>query len=174
MAYRIQYRIRQFRQAVIRSGKVIATERLKPYLNPSQIVLFRRMQPCEQAHAVEVLDQLRAAGHNEPELMTAALLHDVGKILSPLSLFERVLIVLGQALFPRTVERLSRGEARGLGHAFVVAAQHAQWGADLAAQTGAPAGTVELIGRHQQRLTTPPASPSDHLLAALQSADDST
>jgi hypothetical protein len=171
---RFLYRIRQFRQAVFPSGKDIAITALQPYLNPSQIVLFRRMHPSEQAHALKVLEQLQAAGHAEPELMSAALLHDVGKILSPLSICERVLIVLGQAFFPGAAERLSQRGPRGLRHAFVVAAHHAEWGADLAAQTGASARTVDLISRHQELLSDPPRSRTEHLLAALQSADDST
>jgi predicted HD phosphohydrolase len=171
---RLLYRFRQFQKAFSGPGKAVATKSLQPYLNPSQIVLFSRMHPSEQAHALDVLEQLQAAGHDEPELLTAALLHDVGKILSPLSSCERVLIVVGQRFFPRLAKRLSQGAPRGLRHAFVVAERHAGWSADLAAQSGASARTVDLISRHQDPLSGPPRSRTERLLAALQSADDST
>jgi len=173
MPSRLVYRLKQFRKAVLRSGKDVATQSLQPYLNPSQIVLFRRMHPSEQAHAMEVLEQLRKAGHDEPELLAAALLHDVGKILSPLSACERAMIVLGQHFFPGLAKRLSQGAPRGLHHAFVVSERHAAWSADLAAQTGASARTIDLISRHQDPLPDPPRSLTERLLAALQNADNS-
>jgi hypothetical protein len=170
---RLAYRTRQFWLTLFGPQKKIDLPVLSPYLTPVQIVLFKRMHPSEQAHAVRVLERLQVAGHREPELMSAALLHDVGKILSPLAVWERVVIVLGRRFFPDAARRWSQGTPRGLRHPFVVAERHPVWGADLAAQTGAPPRTVELIGRHQQPLSGPPGSPAERMLAALQSADDS-
>jgi hypothetical protein len=53
-----------------------------------------------------------------------------------------------------------------------VAEQHPQWGAELAAQTGASPLTVALIRRHQEPFTSQPASMEEQLLGQLQTADD--
>jgi hypothetical protein len=63
------------------------------------------MQESEQAHALRVLHALLEQGEEHPDLSVAALLHDVGKSRFPLKLWERVLIVLGQAFFPERAAR---------------------------------------------------------------------
>ena len=170
---RLAYRTRQFWFTLFGAQKNIDLLSLRSYLTPAQIVLFQRLQPPEQAHAVRVMERLQAGGHDEPELLSAALLHDIGKILSPLAVWERVAIVLGRHFFPAAVRRWSQGTPRGLCHPFVVAERHPAWGADLAAQAGAAARTVDLISRHQQPLSGPPRSPTERMLAELQRADNS-
>jgi hypothetical protein len=86
--------------------------------------------------------------------------------------WERVVIVLGKRLFPRTVRRWGEARPRGLCRPFVVAARHAEWGADLAARAGASSQTVRLIRRHQNPPDPHPGSRAERLLAALQQADD--
>jgi len=172
MESRLAYRARQFRNALLDPREHTDTPTIPPYLSPTQLVLFRRMQPSEQSHACCVLEQLRAAGQTDPRLLAAALLHDVGKILYPLSPFERVMIVVGKRFFPRAARRWGQGKPTGLRRAFVVAAHHAEWGADLAAQAGASTRTVELIRHHQDTPTADPERHTDLLLAALQAADD--
>lgn len=169
---RIAYRSRQFWNALSGSRRRVASELLLPHLSTVQLVLFRRMQPSEQAHAFQVLERLRASGQSDPDLLSAALLHDVGKILSPLSVWDRVWIVLGRRLFPRQAEGWAQGLPRGLRRPFVVAAQHPEWGARLAAEAAAAARTVELIQRHQDPPDPRPQASIDRLLAALQAADD--
>ncbi len=170
---RLSYRARQFRLAVCGPKRQIQSAALQPYLSPVQIVLFQRLQASEQTHAVRVLERLKKQGHAEPDLLAAALLHDIGKILSPLSIIERMAIVLGRRLFPAGVKRWGQGSPRGLRHAFAVAEQHPRWGADLAAQAGASSRTVDLIARHQEVRTGPPRTQTERMLAALQAADDS-
>ena len=114
----------------------------------------------------------KLAGQATPELLTAALLHDVGKILVPLSIFDRVVIVLGKHLFRKAALRWAEGTPHGWRLPFVVAEHHAGWGADLACQAGAPPLTVELIRRHHDGPGQNPDSDTEHLLAALQAADD--
>jgi hypothetical protein len=164
---RLAYRTRQFWNALLSPRKRVETEALLPHLLPSQIVLFRRMQPAEQAHAYQVLERLKAAGQTDPDLLAAALLHDAGKVLVPLSLLHRVVIVLGERFFRRRARRWSEGTPSRLRRPFVVAAHHPGWGADLAEQAGASSRTVDLIRRHQDI-----PSADNPLLAALQSADD--
>ncbi len=100
-------------------------------------------------------------------MLTAALLHDVGKVLFPLSLFDRVVIVLGKAFFPGRTGRWSEGTPEKYRRPFVVAARHPEWGADLARQAAASLRTVELIRHHQDLPST-----DDPQLAALQAADN--
>lgn len=163
----LAYRARQFWNALPGPRKRVETETLLPHLSPSQIVLFRRMQPSEQTHAYQMLERLKASGQTDPDLLAAALLHDVGKVLVPLSLLDRVVIVLGKRFFQRRARRWSEGTPSRLRRPFVVAAHHPDWGADLAEQAGASSRTVDLIRRHQDI-----PSVDDSLLSALQSADD--
>jgi hypothetical protein len=172
MLSRLTYRSRQFWNAVLSPGKRVPSEALLPRLAPAQILLFRRMQPAEQMHAYQIFKRLLAAGRNEPDLLAAALLHDVGKILQPLSIIDRVLIVLGKRFFRRAAERWAAGTPHGLRLPFVVAVHHAEWGADLAAQAGATPLAVELIRRHQDPPLAAPATYTERLLAALQAADN--
>jgi hypothetical protein len=169
---RLAYRARQFWNALLSPEKRVTSEAILPYLTTTQLILFRQMQPSEQVHAYQVFQYLEAAGHTDSDLLAAALLHDVGKILSPLSIFDRVIIVLGGRLFPKAARRWGDGMPRGLRRPFVVAACHAEWGADLVEQSGASLRTVELIRYHQSPLIPNPTSRTERLLAVLQAADD--
>jgi hypothetical protein len=169
---RLAYRSRQFWNAFLGPRQKVESAALLPYLSMPQIVLFRRMQPSEQAHAFQVFERLKASGQRDRGLLAAALLHDVGKILYPLSVWERVMIVLGKRLFPWAARHWGMDRPRGLRRPFVVAAHHPEWGADLAARAGASPRTVELIRRHQDLPDPQPGSRAERLLAALQQADD--
>jgi hypothetical protein len=172
MMSRLVYRSCQFWNALFSSRTRIASESLLPQLTPVQLILFRRMQPSEQAHAFHLFKQLLAGGETNPDLLTAALLHDVGKILFPLSIFDRIVIVLGKRFFPRSARAWAEGAPQGLRRPFVVAEQHAGWGAQLASQAGASQQTVELIRQHHEAFATEPDAHADPLLTALQAADD--
>jgi len=164
---RLAYRTRQFLNALPGSQSRAENGTLLLHLSPSQIVLFRRMHSSEQAHAYRVLERLYAAGQTDTDLLTAALLHDVGKVLVPLSLLDRVVIVLGKRFFWRRTGRWSEESPSRLRRPFIVAEHHPEWGADLAEQTGASSRTVSLIRHHQDVPVY-----DDSFLAALQSADD--
>jgi putative nucleotidyltransferase with HDIG domain len=172
MISRLAYRSRQFWNALFSPRKRIMSESILPHLTPAQLILFRRMQPSEQFHAYQVLKRLESDRQTNPDLLKAALLHDVGKILQPLSIFDRVMIVLGKRFIPGTARRWAEGPACGLRMPFVVSKRHAEWGANLASQTGANTRTVELIRRHQDPPLPHPGSDIERLLAVLQAADD--
>jgi hypothetical protein len=172
MPLRLAYRARQFWNALSGSRKRVETSKLLRYLNPVQIVLFQRMKPAEQVHAYGILERLQESGHHDPDLLAAAVLHDVGKILSPLSLLDRVVIVLGHRLFPRCSRRWGEGRLNRLRRPFIVAAHHPDWGADLAMRAEASPLAVELIRRHQQPIPNNLDTDRDRLLAVLQAADD--
>lgn len=172
MISRIAHRLRQFWQALLSPGKRITSESLLPYLTPDQVSLFRRMQRSEQAHAYQIFLHLVNGGQTDQDLLSAALLHDVGKILYPLSLFDRVVIVLGKHLFRNAAKRRAAGSLHGPGRRFVVAEKHAEWGADLASQAGATSRTAELIRHHHDRQLPDQGLQTRLLLAALQAADN--
>jgi hypothetical protein len=171
---RLTYRSRQFWNALLSPGKRVTNETLLPHLTTAQLILFRRMQPAEQVHAYQLFKRLQATWQTTPDLLTAALLHDVGKILIPLSIFDRIVIVLGKQLVRSAAQRWAEGTPHGWRLPFVVAAHHAEWGADLANQAGATPLTVELIRRHHDSPGREAGLDSDtkHLLVALQAADE--
>lgn len=139
-------------------------------LPPPLAALFGRMAPGEQVHCLRVLRILKEAGQTQPDLLQAALLHDVGKSLAPINIFERVLAVLARRLCPRRYALWAQAEPRGWRKAFVTAVQHPGWGADLAARAGAPTRVVNLIRRHQAKDIVP-VTEEDRLVVLLQNAD---
>jgi hypothetical protein len=174
---RVRYRVRQFQHALWTTIDPQDLEQARSILTPAQLVLFAGMQPSEQAHALSVYRQLVDQGETLPDLLVAALLHDVGKCLCPLRLWERVLIVLGKAIFPAQARRWGNrptpvAEIRGWKRAFVVAEQHPAWSVELAAEAGASPRTVALIGHHQDRAPWKGDPEIERLLGTLQAVDD--
>lgn len=116
---------------------------------------------------------LEQAGHKQPDLVAAALLHDVGKDLAKFSWWDRTIVVLGQRFFPNQSSKWATGEPRGWRRPFVVKAAHPCWGAKAASASGSSPLTVQLIHFHQDQ----PKDLSEHnelteLLVLLQWADD--
>lgn len=149
-------------------------EEIKAVLSSEQQWLFGRFSASEQQHSYRVYDTLRRAGQNDPDLLAAALLHDVGKTCVPRSWWDRVVVVLGQAFLPGKAAVWSQGEAAGLTRPFVVKANHAEWGAALAEAAQSSPMTTVLIRHHHH----PPSGEMDeklaHLLKQLQWADDNS
>jgi hypothetical protein len=139
--------------------------------------LFYQMQPGEQAHSLEIYEQLLAQGETSPDLLAAALLHDVGKTRYPLQSWERAEIVIAKKLLPKRARQWGLGTPAGWKRPFVVAERHPEWGADMAAQAGASEMTVQLVLRHQDKINPAPfnhgeARPEEILLYRLQLLDD--
>jgi len=173
---RARYRVGQFFRHLRRVPLTPAeqSEAAAALASPALAALFAQHSPSEQAHALRVLRAVRAGSHPytaQPELLQAALLHDIGKVCAPLNVFERTLAVLGRRLLPGLAARWGQSAPRGLYKAFAVAAQHPAWGVDLCAQTGAPPLTLALIRRHQTPVAHP-ATLEDEMLLVLQVADD--
>jgi len=129
------------------------------------------MQPGEQVHSLKVFHRLSKRKETSPDLLAAALLHDVGKSQHPLRLWERVLVVAGQAVFPNLVKYWGKGEPHGWRRAFVVAAKHPAWGSDLAFAAGASPLVVSLIRLHRDEIS-PAVDHENRLLISLQRADN--
>jgi len=153
---RLVYRARQFWWALTAQPDPGDLAEVQQHLSPAQYVLFRRLQPSEQAHAIAVFKQIREQ-ESHPDLLVASLLHDIGKVLYPLSVWQRVSIVL---------------LGSKAGRVGMVAEKHPEWGADLAKKAGASPLAVRLIRRHQDAARKGGPSKEDRLLAILQAADD--
>jgi hypothetical protein len=168
------YRVRQFSQALTSSNNPDEELELARILAPSQHDLFRLMAPNDQRHSANVYATLRQADKNEPDLLVAALLHDVGKSAGRIWVWQRTLIVLLQRWAPGLLNWLSRGschnEAPWWRKGFVINRLHPELGARWAAEVGCTPNTVALIRRHQERVKSI-TSDQDRLLATLQWAD---
>jgi hypothetical protein len=147
---------------------------VRAVLAPPLAALFERMTRGEQAHSLRVLRVVRAqaGGRALPSgLLQAALLHDVGKTRRPLGLVARVGVVVAGKLLPAQSRRWGEGEPNGWRGAFVTAARHAEWGAELCALAGADPLAVRLIRRHQDAPLADAAG-DDEWLRLLQRADN--
>jgi len=171
---RALYRIGQGLRALTTWLQPIEDERAERILPPALYALYRRMGRSERQHSLRVLRELQTAGHDDPDLLVAALLHDVGKTRARFTVFDKTLVVLVKAIAPRYYWRWGSGTSRGWRRPFAVSVQHPAWGAEMVAEAGGSPRVVELIARHQQALNSPPQTETDHLLLALQAVDDAS
>ncbi len=167
----MRYRIKQGLRALVAFARPVDMETARCHLAPPLMSLFLQMRRSEQQHSLAVLRTLHAAGHVEPDLMAAALLHDVGKSRAPFHLWDRVLVVLVKAACPRCAARWGKGPPVGWRRPFAVAVQHAEWGAEMLRAAGAPARVVQLVARHD-RFRGAPTNETERLVAALRAADE--
>lgn len=167
------YRLGQFWRALTAAPlSSMAQQEVAAILNAGEASLFDRLDAAGQWHSYQVFCTLRDAGYTQPDLLVAALLHDVGKTRCPLSLVERAVIVLAQAIWPGKTAAWGQGEAVRWRRPFVVKAQHPTWGAEMAQAAGSTPLAVALIRRHQEPLPAIAYSAEDSLLRRLQWADD--
>ena len=194
--HRVWYRVGQFTEALRATFEPVDETYVQRHLGHTEhstdlLRLFRTMPRTEQHHGAKVCRVLEHHGDTDPDLFIAALLHDVGKTIAPPRLWERVLVVLAEHFAarqveiyrrsPSTQESTDRNVPRGIRRPFVVRRHHAQWGAELAAEAGAPSRTAALIRHHHDPAGNEPQrrdgmDPEDvrlsPLLEALQAADE--
>lgn len=164
----ILYRVGQFRQLLLaRPLPAGYHTTIQAHLNPAEYTLFLRFSHTDQWHSYRVMQTLLDAGHDTPALLTAALLHDVGKTRVRLFVWERVLVVLLGKLLPGRVTSWGTGQPQGWRKPFVIKEQHPLWSAEMAEAAGSHPKALRLIRLHQ---STP--EPDDKLLQILQWADD--
>lgn len=168
----IRYRLRQLR-ANVSAGPLTdeARAEVSLWLSDPEQALFFRYAYADQWHCLRVLHTLQRAGYNHSDLMAAALLHDIGKVRSPLSIWDRTVIVVGSALFPERAGFWGTGELESWRRPFVARAKHPEWGAEMAEEVGSRPVVIDLIRHHQDTLDGM-QSESAQLLATLQWADD--
>ena len=128
--------------------------------------LFAGMPIADRRHALDVAGRLLAAGQTDPDLLAAAMLHDVGKG-HRLRLWHRVSGVVLATVAPRALAALASPDERSWRHPFDIFLRHPAISADAALAAGCSQRTADLI-----RGTT---EPSDGLLlAALRRADEAS
>ncbi|MCB0007628.1 MAG: HD domain-containing protein [Anaerolineales bacterium] len=170
---RLVYRLRQFGAELnARPLPDAALGEVRELLSPAEYALFQRFSLSDQNHSYAVMTTLRGAGHDDRELLQAALLHDIGKTRLPIHIWDRVVIVMGQALAPAQVGRWGEGEPAGWRRPFVIKEKHPAWGAEMAAAAGSSARLIALINHHQDRPETVTPAELAATLRQLQWADD--
>jgi predicted HD phosphohydrolase len=164
------YRVRQFVRAVgawVRSEDI---DEIEPYLTDEGVDLFRAMPRYDRQHALRVFHLLCDDGHDDPDLLAAALLHDAGKTAISdgyVSIWHRVGAVLANAFSPDLLERLAKNQAGSWRRPFHAQIHHAAISAELARSAGCSQRTVTLIRYHEET----DSQADDPLLGVLQSAD---
>lgn len=177
---RLLYRSRQFWLALRARPAIQDLEQARVVLGAELFSLFAGMQPGEQVHSLEVLRQLLAQGEKHPDLLVAALLHDVGKSRRKLRLWERAWIVLALAVLGPQAHQWGRENTIELARLpfwqqpLVIAEQHPTWGAEMVAAAGGAPLAVLLIRRHAERPANPRQDLEGQLLARLQFVDDNS
>jgi putative nucleotidyltransferase with HDIG domain len=164
------YRIRQFARAAGAWARPEDLEEVRCHLSPSALRLFEAMPRYDRQHGRKVLRTLQERGHTDPDLLSAALLHDIGKTAcgsGRLQLWHRVAVVLMRALWPGLVESIGQDRPGTWRYPFFLQEHHAATGAELARKAGCSPKTVDLILHHEDQ----PEQGDDPLLAALQAAD---
>lgn len=175
---RVFYRLKQGIRALISPFQRVDLGEAAEVLSPSLLALFMRMRRSEQLHCLRVMRRLRRQGHTDPRLLTAALLHDVGKSRSKFTLLDRTLVVVVGWLFPRRSKRWGNFDPseywllRSWRRPFIVKEQHSTWSAEDMLAAGASPMSVALACRHDERVRGKPTSEEDRLLLLLQEADE--
>lgn len=142
-AARAAYRGRQFLRAVLPRIREDERATVEPYLPGRLRDLFESLPAAEQRHGLDVFQALRAAGHSDPDLLAAGLLHDCGK--GRVRVWQRVAFVVLQAAGPRVLRRLASPRGPGWRRAFDRMLRHPQLGAALVQEAGGSPRVVALV-----------------------------
>ncbi|MGE5595181.1 MAG: HD domain-containing protein [Hyphomicrobiales bacterium] len=154
-------RIRQFRDAG-RPPTVDDYAIAAPYLDGPLLELFRAQHPRDIVHSAATARWLLDRGYDDPDLIAAALLHDIGK--GHQRRFDRVAYVVAGKL--RVASLLgSPGSRFEVRRAIARSLAHSERGVALLRAAGASERVVDLTARHHR----PPGD--DRVLALLQQAD---
>jgi hypothetical protein len=141
------------------------------YLSPTQSAAFRDLPAPDQAHLCRVCATILNGPEATSDLISAALLHDVGKVSArgSVHLADRIAKVLLTKIAPTLLNRLAARPAPRLLEGLSLAVHHPDLGALKAASLGCSERTCWLIAHHEDE---PPHI--DHDLCLLVAADRET
>lgn len=148
------YRIQQFYHGLF--PRITSKDLLlvQSFLPDKAFYLFTKQLPADQRHALDVaLDLLQSpidlSQSQKTRLIQAALLHDCGKTLYTLKLWQRIYVVLAAHL-PQSMRKFLKGlsQVQALSRPLELAQKHPEWGAALSAQAGLEEEVVQLIRYH--------------------------
>ena len=165
------HRVRQFGRALTARVRPEEHALVRSILPEPAVQLFQRMSRQDQRHGLDVVYCLHSQGKNAPELLAAALLHDVAKV-EGVGIWHRVLAVLVGAACPTWLPGLAAPLPTSWRYPLWLQAHHPQRGAELAMAAGCADDTVELIRHHHDRNGPEFPPPLYRWLVALQAADD--
>lgn len=135
-------------------------------LPPAALPLFAAMPVADRRHALDVVGRLLSAGIDDPDVLSAALLHDAAKGRR-MRLWHRVAGVLLEKLAPSALERLASPDPRSWRHPFHLHLHHGTLSAEMALAAGCGPRIGEFI-----RGTA--AGSDARLQHALVAADDAS
>lgn len=143
----------------------------RKYLSDAEFELFMQMKRSDRQHHLRVLSYLLKREHTHPALLTAALLHDVGKSTVKFTIPDRIMAVVVKKLFPAKFREWSRSDISGWKKPLVVSAKHPKWGAEMLTAVGGDDVAVALVYHHQDPICSV-SEDLHHLLTLLKEADD--
>jgi hypothetical protein len=162
---------------VHRVGQFVAHVRAR--VDPEEVALVRRVLPdraaqlfdampvADRRHGLDVAERLLRSGLDDPDLLGAALLHDVAKG-KRMRLAHRVGGVLLEALAPSVLRRLADPNPASWRHPFHLYLHHQPMSADLVLASGCSTRLADFIrGRAE-------TDADARLLQALKAADDAS
>lgn len=156
-------------RAGVRAPAALPVE-IAALLSAHQRAAWDALPAMERAHLARVGRTLLEAGHTAPDLLVAAVFHDVGKHTGRggVRLLHRVARVLLDRFAPGQIARLRASSAApALLYPLWLSVHHARLGAAHAGELGCSPRVCWLIAHHED---TPPVQ--DAGLAALQWADN--
>lgn len=147
-------------------------DEIEAALSPEERRLFLRYEMTDQQHCYRVMRALREAGVDDPDLLTAALLHDIGKTEVSLTSMDRIVGTIAERGWHGSLERWGNDPPQGWHRPFAVRVQHAEWGALLAEGAGSRPAVVCLIRHHQDKIFDELTATDAERLGLLQWADE--
>jgi putative nucleotidyltransferase with HDIG domain len=166
---RVTYRVAQFIRHLHWRGNQETDAALSALLSSTEWELVQKLSPADRRHALSIHSTLTRQGHDDPDLLKAALLHDIGKVDTSgrVTIVHRVTKVLLAVVAPPLLDHLMRDGGGMLRHGLYLAHNHPEIGARKAKDAGASERLCWLIANHHDGTI-----PDDPQLAALRAIDE--
>ncbi len=145
-------------------------------LTPGGFVQFRRQPNHDQRHAIGVARDVQARLDDtpyadDPRWLSAALLHDIGKLDSHLGVYGRVVATASGAAVGRD-HAAAWSESRGFTRRVGLYLRHAELGADRIRLAGEPEEAARWAASHHDPSTWPELPLPEAVVVALDEADN--